>query len=169
MVISGSLPPGLNLQITSGGFGVVRVIALNGTPTAPGTYTFTFQYGRTFQVTITAAGSGAPVVDSVGPSSGGGLAQTFAVTVSDAAGVSAISQVYVIINATLNGAPACYGTYLRSGNTLWLMNNEGSAWQGPSVAGSGSSLSNSQCSLNTAAATVAASGNQLTINLLLTF
>ena len=44
-VISGSLPPGLNLQITSGGFGVVRVIALNGTPTAPGTYTFTFQYG----------------------------------------------------------------------------------------------------------------------------
>jgi hypothetical protein len=109
-----------------------------------------------------------PLAQSVTPSSGTGNSQTFAVAVSHPAG-GTISQVYVIFNNALNGAPACYLSYLAARNTLWLMNDAGSAWQGPIPLGSGTVLSNSQCSLNTAAASAISVGNQLTINLPVTF
>lgn len=123
---------------------------------------------RTVGTWTVSDGNAAPVIESVTPASGSGLSQTFSVTVSDAADVTAISQVWVIINNEQSGANGCYISYVRSGNTLWLADNSG-AWQAPAVVGSGVSLGNSQCSVNPASATVTTSGTRLTINLPLTF
>ena len=138
-VSAGALPPGLLFSGTTSGASSIMVVYLSGTPTTPGTYSFSLRFGGTFRIVIVSAASAAPIVESVTPSSGYGAAQTFAVTVFDAA--SEISQVYVIINDTLNGAPACYVTYAAASNTFWLMNDDGSAWQGPASVRLSSSVS----------------------------
>ena len=113
--------------------------------------------------------SEAPSVVSVTPSSGTGSSQTFAITVSDPGGAAAINTVYVLVN---NGFTAISGCYLLlqpgSTNSLSLWSNQATAFQ-VSTVGSGGALSNSQCSVNAAGASVVLSGNQLTLNLPLSF
>lgn len=67
-VVSGSLPPGLSLNATTG--------AITGTPTTPGTYVFTLQVRDAAQQTATLAftvviGSATPLVELISASSGG--------------------------------------------------------------------------------------------------
>ena len=124
---SGVIPPGMGIQVTSAGFGAIRVLTLVGTPTLAATYIFSLdESGQRFEITIRGTlGIGPPAVDSVTPSSGTGSSQTFDVTVSHGAGVSAIKQVYVIINDQLSGVRACYFSYIRSTGGFWLMNDAG--------------------------------------------
>ena len=118
---------------------------------------------------IVPGGSTPPSVDSVTPSSGSGSAQTFAFTVSDAAGATAVNGIYVMVNNTFSGAAACYFEYHRPSNTVYLANDTNSATQGTTVVGSGAPVSNSQCTVNGAGASVTINGNQLTLNLPITF
>lgn len=115
----------------------------------------------------TSAGGG-PTATSVTPSSGSGLSQTFSFLYADPSGATDITSVQMDINATLAVANACYLFYVRAPNALYLANNSG-AWQGPVTVGSANTLQNSQCSVNAAASSVTPSGNNLTVNLALTF
>ncbi len=58
---------------------------------------------------------------------------------------------------------------MRSSNDLYLLNDSGSALQGPVTPGSNATLSNSQCALNAMTSSVNSSGNNLTENVSLTF
>jgi streptogramin lyase len=117
---------------------------------------------------VPVAPSGPTVVSAV-PASGSGSAQTFAGTVTDGAGFSAISTVYLLINSTLSAVTGCEIEFNRAANTLRLMNDAGTTWLGPVTVGSAASLANSQCTVSAASAFSSASGTNLTINVPLSF
>jgi hypothetical protein len=64
-------------------------------------------------------------------------------------------------------ASTCLVYYAPSTNRIYLENNAATAWQSTPM-GSGS-LSNSQCTVNAAGASVTAAGNTLTLNVPITF
>ncbi|PWU00629.1 MAG: hypothetical protein C5B51_24755 [Terriglobia bacterium] len=117
----------------------------------------------------TVPASGPPAVVSAVPASGSGPSATFSVAAADGAGPSAIANVTFLVNTGINGANACWILYIRSGNTLQLANDAGTAFSAPVTVGTGTTLSNSQCSVNTATASTSATGTTLRLNLPVTF
>jgi hypothetical protein len=111
----------------------------------------------------------APMPVSVTPSSGSGASQTFAFLFTDLKGYSAISTVSMVINTSPSGTSSCYLYYVRASNALYLANDAGNAWMGPLIPGQSGTLQNSQCSVDGAGSSVSASGNNLTVNVALTF
>ena len=108
---------------------------------------------------------------SVTPSSGSGASQAFTLQYSDSAGATTLQQVWVVFQRDASQLqppiPASCTTTWRS-NQINLMNDAGTL-SSEAMPGTATTLQNSQCSLNVAAATVAVSGNALTWNLPLTF
>src|SRR5579871_3270761 len=114
------------------------------------------------------SGGGKPSAVSVTPSSGTGLAQTFAFLYTDSNGAADITSSQIVINSTLNGTASCYLFFVHSTNTVYVANDAGS-WQGPLTIGTAGTLGSSQCTLNSGSSSVSASGNNLTVNLAITF
>jgi hypothetical protein len=114
-------------------------------------------------------GTPVPAVLPVSPSSGSGTSQSFLVTVQYPNGASLITYVYVLINSSLTGANSCFIEYNRSANTIRLVDDSGLQWPTPVLLGTGSPMSNSQCTLNPALASSSSIGNNLSISLPLTF
>ena len=81
-----------------------------------------------------------------------------------------MQQVWVYFNATLArpAANTCLVDYNLATNQVILLNDAASAWM-PATPGAAQTLQNSQCSLNVAATSVVLSGNNLTLNLAMTF
>ncbi|PWT99085.1 MAG: hypothetical protein C5B51_27925, partial [Terriglobia bacterium] len=117
----------------------------------------------------TVPSSGLPMVTSSLPASGSGASQTFAITVSDGGGAAAINNVSLLINTGISGAAACWVLYNRAANTLQLANDSATGFSAPVTVGAASSLSNSQCTLSAASASVSAIGAALTVNIPLNF
>src|SRR6202040_3218229 len=63
----------------------------------------------------------------------------------------------------------CYVHYSPPANQVLLLNDAANGWLGPVLMGSANTLQNSQCSLNAQASSASGSGNNLTVNLALTF
>jgi YD repeat-containing protein len=118
--------------------------------------------------TTSSVSSQPPVPVSVSPASGTGLSATFTYTASSANGGSYIMQMQTVVNSSLTGVGACYVYYNRAGNYVYLLDDSG-GWTQSAYLGSGTNLHNSQCTLNTAQSNAAVSGNNLTLNLVLTF
>jgi phage baseplate assembly protein gpV len=109
---------------------------------------------------------------SVAPNSGSGLQQTFALQYADSLGATDLESVWVWFtsNFSLASAPnSCMLYYARATNELYFLNNAGTTWSAPVTPGTAVTLSNSQCSINVAAASVTVSGTNLTLNLPMTF
>ncbi len=111
----------------------------------------------------------APTVVSIVPSNNG-TRTTFTITIADANGSNDLAGAGVIVNTGYNGANACWIYYNLNYSTVSLADNSGSTWASVSQ-GSGSTISNSQCSVagtdfgayrsgNTAVITVAVTANQ---------
>jgi hypothetical protein len=114
---------------------------------------------------------GAVTANSVTPNAGTGAAQTFALQYGDGAGATDLATTWVWFNATFaaSSANSCMLYYSRGANTVYLLNNAGTAWV-PATVGSSGSLQNSQCALTLGSSTtVTVSGNTLTLNLAMTF
>jgi hypothetical protein len=114
----------------------------------------------------------APVPVSVTPGSGSGLSQTFALQYADSLGSADLSTVWVWFTSTFNtvtSANSCIAYYVRTTNQINLINDAGTAILSSAAPGAAVTLSNSQCSINMAAATVTPSGTDLTVNLPVTF
>jgi hypothetical protein len=77
--------------------------------------------------------------------------------------------VYVLVNGAFSSASGCFFEYYRPANMFWLSNDADTAWQGSTAVGSGAPVSNSQCTLSGAGASVTSNGNQLTLNVPVTF
>jgi len=114
-------------------------------------------------------GNQPPLVVSVTPSSGSGSSQTFSFLYSDPNGFADISWVTMLITPNMTNVNACQVYYSRPGNAAYLLNDAGSAWMGPVTLGTVGSLQNSQCILNVGGSSALGSGNNLTVNLALTF
>jgi hypothetical protein len=110
-----------------------------------------------------------PTADSVSPSSGSGLTQTFGLVYSDPNGYEEIASAHVLFNNSVSLANGCYVRYLVSTKSLWLRDDSGTAWLGPVVMGSGGGLSNSQCTLHAGNSSVEGAGATLTLEVSLTF
>src|SRR5439155_1019874 len=107
---------------------------------------------------------------SVSPASGAGLTQTFAFVYSDPYGFADISWTQMHFGAQLQANAVCYMQYTRSTNTVQLFNNAGSGYVGSGgTLGAAGTLSNSQCTINLATSSTSGSGNNLTVNLAITF
>jgi len=116
------------------------------------------------------ATAGPPTVVSLTPTSGSGTTQTFGVVVSDPNGTVDLSAVLLLLNPTLAVANGCYVDYNAATNLMYLYNNAGTAALSPGVTpGSATSVSNSQCTLNGTGSSFSTSGNNLTLNVSLTF
>jgi hypothetical protein len=113
------------------------------------------------------AGPPAPV--SVTPNSGSGASQTFSFLYTDARGYAAMAPVSVVINSALSGNAGCYILYYQSSNTLYLANDNATAWLGPVTLGQATTVQNSQCTVNAGASSRSGSGNNLTLTLAFTF
>ena len=109
---------------------------------------------------------------SVTPSSGNVAQQTFNLRYSDTAGINDLSTEWVWFDdsSASNVVGSCLAYYSRSGNALYLLNDAGTAWVGPVGMGTAGTLSNSQCTVNTAASSVSnVSGSDNVVNLAMTF
>jgi uncharacterized membrane protein len=112
-----------------------------------------------------------PTTVSVTPNSGAGLQQTFALQYADPLGAADLTSVWVWITGNFNSvsvANTCLVNYARAANQLFLYNDAGTGGSSATL-GEAGTLSNSQCSINAAAATVTTSGTNLILNLPVTF
>jgi Bacterial Ig-like domain (group 3)/FG-GAP-like repeat len=118
---------------------------------------------------VSTPNAGPPAVVSLSPSAGAGSLVTFSAVYSDPNGAADLNEILLQINATQSGVNACYIYYQPQGNHLYLANNAG-AWITPALTpGVTGSVANSQCELNAGSSSVTASGNNLTLNVALTF
>jgi hypothetical protein len=107
-----------------------------------------------------------PTSDSVTPSSGTGSSQVFKAVYSDPGGAGALSVRQLYINSTsagLNGVSSCL-VYVDS-TGVRLNNDANSSFSAPLT----STLSNSQCTLNSAGTSVVNSGNSSTVTVAISF
>jgi hypothetical protein len=110
-----------------------------------------------------------PAIVSLSPAAGAGAAVTFKAVYSDPNGAGDLNTLLLQINTIQSGGNACYVYYQPQGNHLYLANNVG-AWMTPALTpGVAGTASNSQCTLNAGSSSVAMAGNNLTLNVALTF
>lgn len=115
-------------------------------------------------------GGSGPVSLSASPSAGSGLTQTFAFAVDDPQGANDISWVHVHTGLYPgNGLQSCSVYYSRAANTVYLVRDDGTAWQGSAVLNTAGTLANTQCSINVGTSSRTLVGNRLTLNLAVTF
>ncbi len=114
--------------------------------------------------------AGPPAVVSLSPNAGLGTSVTFTAVYSDPNGAGDLSEVVFLMNSGFASANACYVKYQVQANLLYLSNNAGNAWVTPAVTPGGTgTASNGQCTLNAGTSTVATAGNNLTLNVALSF
>jgi hypothetical protein len=118
--------------------------------------------------TVPGAG-GTPAAISVTPSSGSTASQNFTLQYSDTGGTGSLSWVWVWFSATSgSSASSCVLYYQPSTNQVNLLNDAGNSWTA-ATPGAVTTLQNSQCSVNLASTSVTPSGDNLTLNLPMTF
>jgi hypothetical protein len=119
---------------------------------------------RTFTVT-----PGPPGIVSLTPNAGAGTSVTFKAVYPDPAGAGDLSEVLLQVDAVQTSVNACYVYYQPQGNHLYLANNAGT-WITPALTpGVAGTASNTQCTLNAGSSSVTILGNDLTLNVAVTF
>jgi hypothetical protein len=113
-------------------------------------------------------GPSAPQANSITPSSGSGSSQIFNIAYSDPNGHADIHSVRLLFNSQNQGANSCYLYFTKSDNRLYLHSDAGNALLQGIAIGSGT-LQNSQCTVNGSASSVSVAGNQITLNLAISF
>jgi hypothetical protein len=118
----------------------------------------------------TVAANGATSV-GVTPSSGSASEQAFSFRYTDTAGTGDLSAVYAWFMSPgefFGFNNSCVAYYNATLDLLYL-SADGAFWQAPAAPGSPVILSNSQCSIDVGASAVTASGNDMILNLAMTF
>jgi hypothetical protein len=116
-----------------------------------------------------APSAGPPAVVSLSPSSGSGTSVTFQAVYSDPNGAGALNEALLLVNGAIDADNGCYVYYQPQANQLYLFNDAGVLMTPaltPEVAGT---ASNSQCTLNAGSSSVGTAGNNLTLNVALSF
>jgi len=115
-----------------------------------------------------------PAVTGMTPGYSTSATQTYTFTFSDSVGWQDIVVTDILVNGAINGVNACYLAYVPAGaatGSVFLVDNAGDAggpYSGMVLPGTGT-VSNSQCSIAGTGSSVTASGNTLTLTLVMTF
>lgn len=109
-----------------------------------------------------------PVALSVSPSTGSGPSATFVVSASDPNGVLDVHIVRLLVNSQQSAAGGCYLLLNRLAGQVALASDTGASWEFAPT-GSQTTLGNSQCSVNAAAAQIAVSGSLVLASFQITF
>ena len=129
--------------------------------------------GQIFTVTQVAAAGPTPTpsVQSTGPLSGAGNAQTLTFRFSHPQGFQQLGVVNVLINRALDGGNACYLAYSQSAKVLFLVNDGGpdAGLSAPLTLGTAGVIENGQCSISSSGSSATGNGNVLTLVLNITF
>jgi len=110
-----------------------------------------------------------PAPAGIFPGHGTGLQQTFTVDITDTKGFQDLGVVNVLINRFIDGRQACYLAYSRPAGVLYLVGDAGGGLSAPLTLGASGTVSNSQCTVNSAGSSAVGSGNTLTLTLNMTF
>jgi len=180
LVLTASDPGEGQVQFTATGLPAGLVIngatgVISGTPTTAGNFQVTVAVNngvvtttKSFIWTIVPASVAAAVTLSVSPSSGSGVAGTFAAQYSDSLGAADLATVYLKFGTTPSGpVSTCMLSYSPATNQLSLRDDSGTVWQSSGF-GWGT-LQNSQCSIDLAASSASASGQTLRVVVALAF
>ncbi|MEX2302956.1 MAG: hypothetical protein WD733_18570, partial [Bryobacterales bacterium] len=111
------------------------------------------------------SGNQTPTVVSVAPNSGTGMEQSFEFAFADADGYSDIVEAEVNFATANSFANACYVRFDPSSNEVELRNDANSSWSTASVLGTGTDLSNAQCTIDISDSSSSGTGNNLTLTL----
>jgi hypothetical protein len=112
--------------------------------------------------------AGPPAIVSLSPNTGSGTPVTFKAVYSDPDGAGDLNEILLQVNAIQSSGNACYVYYHPQANLLYLYNN--GAWMTPGLTlGAAGTASNTQCTLNAGSSSVTTAGNDLTLNVALTF
>jgi hypothetical protein len=111
----------------------------------------------------------APYGLSASPSSGAGMSRQFTWTASSPTGYGFLTDLFILFAGSVNGQNACYIHYSASSNLLFLADNSGSTWLGGLVPQTSGTIGNPQCSIDASQSSISGSGNQLTLNVMVTF
>lgn len=84
------------------------------------------------------------------PANSSGSSQLFSFQILGSTGSSAVTQFSLVVDSGLNRQNSCVVEYWTSSNTVFLKANNNQSWSNATIGAAGS-LSNSQCSINTAA------------------
>lgn len=160
-----NLPAGLTMT-TAG--------RISGTPTTVQTkavsvsvFDGTVTVQRSFTWTIGPAPATVTTVSAT-PSTGSGYSKTFSLVYSDSLGAADLSSVWARFSATSTGpVGTCMIQYAPAARMLSLLDDGGTSWDSAEL-GRGT-LENSQCSIGLGASTSSSSGNNLTLNVSMTF
>ena len=106
-----------------------------------------------------------PYVSGATPTTGAGSSATFSITVGHTSGTTALSDIHIRFNTAIVGGSPCHAVYFAN-NTIALINDAGTALVGP--VSLGAPLTTGRCSIG-AGASRSLSGNNLTLNLPMTF
>jgi hypothetical protein len=87
----------------------------------------------------------------------------------DPNGLSDLANARVLFNSSVSYVSACYVFYKPAANQLLFENVTGTAFSAPITPGPSATVSNSQCTLNGTGSSFSTSGNNLTLNVSLTF
>jgi Beta-propeller repeat len=107
---------------------------------------------------------GAPAIGGITPASGSGNGQAFAARYFTSTGNAAISRAYLLVNTSINGTGGCLIEYAPATNSFRAIANDGATWSAPVIAGTATTIGNSQCTLNTAASSGSATSGAGTTN-----
>ncbi|HVP43769.1 MAG TPA: hypothetical protein VMS96_10070, partial [Terriglobales bacterium] len=106
---------------------------------------------------------------SVTPDSGSGSGGTFSFLYADTGGFALITAAEGLFNSGNSLTSSCAFHYDRGANTFRIYDNTGTLGGTTATPGVGPSLSNNQCTLSIASATVGSAGNSLVLNVPVTF
>lgn len=129
------------------------------TPSAP---------GHRFFVSIFSMQFHAPLPESVTPSAAQGEQQSFEFRIRDLDGAANLTTILVLLHSSFTSSGACYVAAEPGPGTLSLASDSGLTWSA-TTAGTGGSLSNSQCTLRAAGSSIQRSGDLLRLTLDLAF
>ena len=118
---------------------------------------------------VAAVYAGSLAASSVSPGFGGGPSGQFSFYFNDQASTQHLDVVNVLINNFLDGRGACYLAYSRPLNTLYLVNDEGTALLPGLPMNGRETIGNSQCSVDGTGSSVSLDGGVLTLRLALSF
>lgn len=173
----------INGAISGPGFGAGNDFTINLSISLLGAYGNTQQKVYLWAVDTTGLGTGwiqtgtwgtasppqPPTLVSVTPGATTAVSQTFTITGRDPNGYPDINRFYFLVNTNTSVPVAsCHGFYDRPSNTIYLYNDGLTALVGPVTPGVAGTIQNSQCSINGAASSVSASGNDVVLNLNIT-
>jgi hypothetical protein len=150
----------------------MTVNTISSTPTGASTLTVTATSGSHTHNSSVGLSVGLPSTTpptlSVSPSSGSGASQVFSLTVTDSL-TSNSGWAELLINNGFSGFGGCYLHYDVAANVVYLHDDGNPNWFKSGVVGTGTPLSNNQCTLDVASSSVSTGGTAITLNLALSF